>query len=52
MDAIREVGPGNHCLGSDYSSYEQWSQEGGLTAARRAHAFYRKMLDEYVNPRL
>src|SRR4029077_20864590 len=45
MDAIREVGPGNHFLGcahtqanfetafyqsliADYSSYEQWSEEG------------------------
>ena len=69
MDAIREVGPGSHFLGSshtlanfetafyqstiaDYSSFEQWSSEGSLTAEQRANDVWKKMLREYVDPGL
>ena len=69
MDAIREVGPGSHFLGSshtlanfetafyqstiaDYSSFEQWSSEGSLTAEQRANGVWKKMLREYVDPGL
>jgi len=67
LDAIREVGPGNHFLGcahtqanfetafyqstiADYSSYEQWSTEGSLTAEQRANRVWKKMLAEYQDP--
>lgn len=67
LDAIREVGPGNHFLGcahtqanfasafyqssiADYSSYEQWTQEGSLTALQRANRVWKKMLTEYEDP--
>ncbi len=67
MDAIKEVGPGNHFLGcahtqanfetafyhsliADYSSFEQWSSEGRLSAEQRAHAVWKRMLAEYVDP--
>jgi trimethylamine--corrinoid protein Co-methyltransferase len=67
MDAIREVGPGNHFLGcahtlanfesafyqstiADYSSYEQWSSEGSLSAEQRANRVWKKMLADYVDP--
>ncbi|MFM8845818.1 MAG: trimethylamine methyltransferase family protein [Gammaproteobacteria bacterium] len=69
MDAIREVGPGSHFLGSshtlanfetafyqstiaDYSSFEQWSSEGSLTAEQRANSVWKKMLREYSDPGL
>ncbi len=69
MDAIREVGPGAHFLGSghtqanfltafygsttsDDNSYEQWSSEGGLDAARRANAQWKRLLDDYEDPGL
>ncbi len=67
LDAIREVGPGNHFLGcahtqanfeaafyqstiADYSSYEQWSTEGSLTAEQRANGVWKRMLAEYEDP--
>jgi trimethylamine--corrinoid protein Co-methyltransferase len=67
MEAIREVGPGNHFLGcahtlanfesafyqstiADYSSYEQWSSEGSLSAEQRANRVWKKMLADYVDP--
>jgi trimethylamine--corrinoid protein Co-methyltransferase len=67
LDAIREVGPGNHFLGcahtqanfetafyqstiADYSSYEQWSLEGSLSAEQRANRVWKKMLAEYQDP--
>lgn len=37
---------------ADYSSYEQWSQEGRLTAEQRANAVWKRMLEEYVDPGL
>ena len=69
MDAIREVGPGAHFLGSahtranfltaffssttcDSSSYEQWSSEGGLDAAARANAEWKRLLETYEDPGL
>ena len=69
MDAIREVGPGAHFLGSahtranfltaffasttsDDRSFEQWSEEGSLDAARRANAGWKRLLDEYEDPGL
>ena len=69
MDAIREVGPGAHFLGSthtqanflaaffasttcDDSSFEQWSAEGGLDAARRANAEWKRLLENYEDPGL
>ena len=35
---------------ADYSSYEQWSLEGSLTAEQRANAVWKKMLAEYQDP--
>src|SRR5579872_5781934 len=35
---------------ADYSSYEQWSLEGGLDAAQRAHRIWKRMLAEYQDP--
>ena len=35
---------------ADYSSYEQWSGEGRLTAEQRANGFWKKMLSEYQDP--
>jgi trimethylamine--corrinoid protein Co-methyltransferase len=35
---------------ADYSSYEQWSMEGRLTAEQRANAVWKKMLAEYQDP--
>ncbi len=37
---------------ADYSSYEQWSMEGSLTAEQRANAVWKKMLAEYEDPGL
>ncbi len=35
---------------ADYSSYEQWSQEGSLTAEQRANGVWKRMLAEYQDP--
>jgi trimethylamine--corrinoid protein Co-methyltransferase len=35
---------------ADYSSFEQWSGEGRLTAEQRANGFWKKMLSEYQDP--
>ena len=35
---------------ADYSSYEQWSIEGSLTAEQRANAVWKRMLNEYQDP--
>ena len=35
---------------ADYASYEQWSQEGRLTAEQRANAVWKRMLAEYEDP--
>ena len=35
---------------ADYSSYEQWSLEGKLTAEQRANRVWKKMLAEYEDP--
>ncbi|HEV7433071.1 MAG TPA: trimethylamine methyltransferase family protein [Steroidobacteraceae bacterium] len=37
---------------ADYSSYEQWSLEGGLTAEQRANKVWKKMLADYEDPGL
>ena len=37
---------------ADYSSYEQWSLEGKLTAEQRANRVWKKMLAEYQDPGL
>ena len=67
LDAIREVGPGNHFFGcahtrehfehafhnspiADYSSYEQWSAEGSLSAEQRANRVWKQMLADYEDP--
>jgi len=69
LDAIREVGPGNHFLGcahtqanfesafyrstiADNNSFEQWQAEGSLDAAQRAHAIWKRELEEYQAPPL
>ena len=35
---------------ADYSSYEQWTLEGSLTAEQRANQVWKKMLAEYQDP--
>jgi trimethylamine--corrinoid protein Co-methyltransferase len=35
---------------ADNSSFEQWSEEGGLDAARRANALWKRRLAEYEAP--
>ncbi len=35
---------------ADYSSYEQWSLEGSLTAEQRANRVWKKMLADYQDP--
>src|SRR6516225_6609330 len=35
---------------ADYSSYEQWSLEGKLTAEQRANRLWKKMLADYRDP--
>src|SRR3974390_266106 len=35
---------------ADYSSFEQWSLEGKLTAEQRANGVWKKMLAEYQDP--
>jgi trimethylamine--corrinoid protein Co-methyltransferase len=37
---------------ADYSSYEQWSTEGSLTAEQRANRVWKQMLAEYEDPGL
>jgi trimethylamine---corrinoid protein Co-methyltransferase len=37
---------------ADYSSFEQWSTEGSLTAEQRANAAWKKMLADYEDPGL
>ncbi|MEJ2749880.1 MAG: trimethylamine methyltransferase family protein [Anaerolineae bacterium] len=36
----------------DYNSFEQWQEEGGLSAAQRANAEYKKLLKTYQPPDL
>jgi trimethylamine---corrinoid protein Co-methyltransferase len=66
LDAIRENPPGNHFLGTAHtlanfetafyrsttanSSYEQWSDEGGLDAAQRANKVWKEQLAAYEPP--
>ncbi len=35
---------------ADYSSYEQWSTEGSLSAEQRANGVWKRMLAEYQDP--
>jgi trimethylamine--corrinoid protein Co-methyltransferase len=35
---------------ADSRTYEQWSEEGSLDAARRANAIWKKLLGEYEEP--
>jgi trimethylamine--corrinoid protein Co-methyltransferase len=35
---------------ADYSSYEEWSSTGSLTAEQRANRVWKKMLAEYQDP--
>jgi trimethylamine--corrinoid protein Co-methyltransferase len=35
---------------ADYSSFEQWSLEGKLTAEQRANRVWKKMLADYQDP--
>jgi len=35
---------------ADYSPYEQWSEEGRLTAEQRANRVWKRMLAEYQDP--
>jgi trimethylamine--corrinoid protein Co-methyltransferase len=35
---------------ADYSSYEQWSSEGSLSAEQRANRVWKKMLADYQDP--
>ena len=35
---------------ADYSSFEQWSSEGRLTAEQRANTVWKKMLADYQDP--
>ena len=68
-DAIRDVGPGSHFLGSahtqanfltaffrpatsDSNPYEHWLAEGGLDAARRANAQWKRLIRDYEDPGL
>jgi trimethylamine---corrinoid protein Co-methyltransferase len=37
---------------ADYSSYEQWSSEGGLNAEQRANVVWKRMLADYEDPGL
>ena len=37
---------------ADNSSFEQWSEEGGLDAAQRANATWKRRLENYVEPDL
>ena len=35
---------------ADNNSFEQWSEDGGLDAAQRANAIWKRMLAEYEAP--
>ena len=35
---------------ADNSSFEQWAEEGGIDAAQRANAIWKRMLSEYEAP--
>jgi trimethylamine--corrinoid protein Co-methyltransferase len=35
---------------ADYTSYEQWSSEGSLTAEQRANGVWKRMLADYEDP--
>ncbi|MBS0364633.1 MAG: trimethylamine methyltransferase family protein [Proteobacteria bacterium] len=35
---------------ADYASFEQWSQEGSLTAEQRANRVWKRMLQDYQDP--
>ena len=37
---------------ADNNSFEQWEQDGALSAAQRANAIWKRMLDEYEAPAL
>ena len=37
---------------ADNASYEQWLEDGGLDAAQRANAIWKRRLTEYVAPPL
>jgi trimethylamine--corrinoid protein Co-methyltransferase len=37
---------------ADNNSYEQWSEEGSLTAAQRANGMWKQMLSDYTAPEL
>ena len=37
---------------ADNSSFEQWTEDGGLDAAQRANAIWKRMLAEYQEPPL
>ena len=37
---------------ADNNSFEQWSEDGGLDAAQRANAIWKRMLAEYEAPPL
>jgi trimethylamine--corrinoid protein Co-methyltransferase len=37
---------------ANHESFEQWCEEGSLTAAQRANAIYKRMLNEYELPPL
>jgi trimethylamine--corrinoid protein Co-methyltransferase len=37
---------------ADYSSYEQWSAEGSLTAEQRANRVWKQWLQDYEDPGL
>lgn len=69
LDALAEVGPGQHFLGcehtqknfktafctstvADNNSYEQWVEDGSLSAEDRAEKIYKTMLAEYKAPEL
>ncbi|AVX02587.1 [Trimethylamine--corrinoid protein] Co-methyltransferase [Maritalea myrionectae] len=69
LDALREVGPGQHFLGcahtqanfksafyrskiADNNSYEEWLEDGALTAEVRAEKLYKSMLATYQPPEL
>ena len=39
-------------LVSDWSNFETWSENGGLTAYDRANAVYRQKLAEYEPPEI
>ena len=69
MEAIKEVGPGNHFLGCDHTqsnfksafyrsniadnnSFEQWEADGKMDTTQRANKIWKKMLREYVPPKI